>query len=31
MEVNSFQMLLIDGTFYLEYIENVVLNVLVKT
>ena len=30
MEVNSFQILLVDVTFYLEHIYNVVPNVLIK-
>ena len=30
MEVNCFQILLIDDTFYLYHVQNVVLNVLIK-
>ena len=30
MDVNSFQILLVDVTFYLSRVKNVVLNVLIK-
>ena len=30
MDVNSFQILLVDFTFYLSRVKNVVLNVLIK-